>query len=262
VFTRLPTSKWGVAVGSVVGGLSSLIILAEDSFAVFSAFLKIFVSVIIVYFSFFPDRIKKFLKVYFSFISISALFGGIVFFLELTFFKKRILYFNGTIYFDISIKFLLGCIFVIYGIFMFLNYFLERRANKTDLYDVSVSFRDVTVKLTGCIDNCNNLTDVLTGRDVICGELKAVSSFFSFEEINFFKKQDLIVVPESLNKVLRFVPCKTVSGDSLMPVFTPDKVEITVNGKVRQIKNVCIGIVNKSFADGEYSLLLNKNILE
>ena len=262
VLTRLPTNKWGVCVGSVAGGLSSLIILLESSFNALSLILKILTGFVIVYFSFFPDGVKKLLKVYFSFIGISALFGGVMFFLEFTVLKSKIIYFNGTVYFNISIKLLLGCIFIIYGIFMLLNYFFERRINKNDLYNVSVSFRSVTVTLVGCVDNCNNLTDVLTGRDVFCGELKALSPLFTFDEISYFKKQDLEGAPVSLRRVIRFVPCKTVSGDSLMPVFTPDKVEIHINGRKRQVKNICIGIVNRSLADGQYSLLLNKNILE
>lgn len=262
VFTRYSTSKWGVAVGSIIGGLSSLIILVEDINIIFSVLFKVLVSMAIVFVSFFPDRIKAFVKVYCSFIGVSALFGGIIFFLQVSFFQNKILYFNGAIYFDISIKFLLGSIFVVYGIFMLLDYISERRVSKKDLYTVVISFRNTKLTLTGCVDNCNNLTDVLTGRSVFVGELKSLSALFTYEELNFFKKQDLVNVPDSLNKVIRFVPCKTVGRDSLMPVFTPDKVEIVNDEKGKVIKNVCIGITDKNFSDGQYSLLLNKNISE
>ncbi len=261
-FTRCATNKWGVAIASVAGGLSSLIILAENLNIFISVIYKIGFSMLIVYLSFFPDRIKKFMKVYFTFIGVSALFGGLIFFFEFTFLHNRILYLNGTVYFDISIKVLLASIFIIYGIFMFLNYFMERRVNKKDLYTIVLTFRNISLNLQGCVDNCNNLTDVLTGRSVLVGELKALSPFFSYEELYYLKKQEIVAVPDSLNKIIRFIPCKTVTEDSLIPVFTPGRVEIMIDGKSKILRNVCIGIVNKSFSDGEYNLLLNKNILE
>ena len=262
VFTNSPTSKWGIVAGSMIGGLSSLIIFAEDINIFISVLFKISVSAAIVFLSFFPKSIKRFIRNYIAFMGVSAFFGGFMFFAEITFGTEKLLYLNGTVYLDISIKFLLGSVFVIYGIFMLLNYFSRRRASLKDIYTVKLTFRNVTVVLSACIDNCNNLTDILTGRLVVIGELKALSPFFSYEELSFLKAPDLLRVPESFVKILRFVPCKTVTSDSLLPVFTPSRVEIIKEGKALLLENICIGIVNKSLSDGEYNLLLNKNILE
>lgn len=262
VFTNSPTNKWGVVAGSIIGGLSSLIIFAEDINILISVLFKVGVSAAIVFVSFFPKSIKRFIRNYIAFMGVSAFFGGFMLFAEITFGTDMLLYINGTVYLDISIKFLLGSVFIIYGIFMLLNYFSRRRASLKELYTVNITFRSVRVTLCACIDNCNNLTDVLTGRLVFIGELKSLSPFFSYEELKFLRTPDLLRVPESFVKILRFVPCKTVASDSLLPVFTPSKVEIIKEGRAVPLENICIGIVNKSLSDGEYNLLLNKNILE
>lgn len=262
VASNMPTNKWGVCMGSVVGGLSSLIILAEDIGIFFSVAFKLITAFVIVLCSFLPRSFKSFLKVLLIFFGVSALFGGIMYFLEITFKPHGIMYFNGTVYFDMDIKYLVGCTFIIYGIFLGVDFLLRRKAAKNEIYKISVTFRNVTVKLLGYVDTGNNLTDALTGKKVFVGELSSLSPLFTYEELSFFKEKNLDDIPDSLKGKIHFIPCKTVGESVLLPFFTPEKTEIEINKQKKTASNFSVAVVNKKLGDGEYNILLNTAIYD
>lgn len=262
VLSNVPSNKWGVCIGAIVGGLSSLTIFLDEMNIFLSVAVKLIVSALIVFFSFIPNRFKVFLKTYFSFFGISMLFGGAIYFIEITFRPHGVIYMNGTVYFDMDIKYLVGCTFLIYGIFLLSDYLFLRRATKNEIYKVSVTFRNTQVELLGYIDTGNNLTDSLTGRNVFVGELKALAPLFTYEECLFFRNMSIDNIPESLVGAIHFVPCKTVCESALLPAFVPCKAGLTLNKKQIKLENICIAVVDKSLSDGEYNLLLNKNITD
>ncbi len=262
VFTHIPTNKYGVAMASFLGGLSSIIVFFDNLGILIPSVYKVLTCSIIVLISFLPKNIKSFIKLFFSFLGVSIIFGGAMYFLEIWGGNHKILYFNGTVYYDMDIKYLIACTFLIYGCFSLCSYLLEKKANKNEVYRVKIFFRDVCVSLSGFVDTGNSLADVLTGKTVLIGELSALSPFFTYEELVFFKKGVFENIPDGLGGIIRLVPAFTVSENSLLPVFTPSKVTIFVNGKECEIKNVCIAVVNKKLLAGEYNLLLNKNIFE
>lgn len=262
VVTGLPTSKWGIVLSSAVGGLSSLVILYDDAGIIFSVGYRLVVSVVITCLAFLPSKIRGFLKCYSSFVGISMLFGGVMYFVEVTFKPHSITYHNGTVYFDMNIKYLIGCTFIIYGVFLVANYFLQQKAFKNEVYTVNVSFRNIEVALRGFVDTGNNLTDGLTGKTVFVAELKAVAPLFTYEELIYLKSDEIENIPDSLQGVIRFIPCQTVGDSLFLPVFTPHEMEIKLNNKKVGLNNVCIAVADKSFADGEYNLILNKNIYD
>lgn len=262
VLSNVPSNKWGVCIGAIVGGLSSLAIFLDEMNIFLSVAVKLIVSALIVFFSFTPNRLKVFLKTYFSFFGISILFGGAMYFIEITFRPHGVIYMNGTVYFDMDIKYLVGCTFLIYGIFLLSDYLFMRRTTKNEIYKVSITFRNTQVELLGYIDTGNNLTDSLTGRNVFVGELSSFSPLFTYEELVFLKKGELDNIPDSLKGKIRLVPCKTVGESTLLPAFVPSKAELTFNKKQIKLENICIAVVDKSLSDGEYNLLLNKSIMD
>ena len=195
---RIATNKWGVAIASVLGGLSSLIIFCESMSAVWSVVYKLFVASVITAVAFLPGNIKIFLKTFLGFFGISFLFGGVMYAVEITFKPQNILYLNGTVYFDMSITYLVGSVLVIYGVFVIADYFLMKKMGSNEIYKVRITFRKTSTEISGFVDTGNNLKDGMTGRPVIVAELSAVAPLFSFEEVGFFQKGDFSQVPESL----------------------------------------------------------------
>ncbi len=262
VWGNIATNKWGVCLGSVVGGLSALIVLAGDIGLLFSLVFKITTSIVVVLLSFLPSSFKLFLKVYFRFLAVSLLFGGAMYFIEITLKPHNIMYFNGTVYFDMDIKYLVGCTFVIYGIFIFADFLIKRKAMKSEIYKVKIVFRETAVTVSGFVDSGNNLIDGLTGKTVFVGELKALSPLFTYEETEYFKNGNIEAIPGSLKGKIRFIPCHTINGENLMPVFSPNILEIEIKEKtINCSKNFSVALVNKDLG-GEYNILLNKVIYD
>ncbi len=260
-FSHIPTYKWGVALASLTGGISSIIVLFGEINIFLSVGFKMLSCAIIVFLSFFPKSVRCFLKVFLTFFGVSVIFGGVMYFMEITLNSHKILYLNGTVYFDMDIKYLLAVSFIIYGTFLGTNYFLEKRTFKNELYNVTVRFDNASVTLTGFVDTGNSLTDPLTGRLVFVGELSALSPLFTYEHLMFLKSSELYV-PKSLQGKIHLIPASTVGENSLLKAFIPDKTEIMINKKTIEVKNACIAIVNKKLSAGEYNLLLNKNAVD
>lgn len=262
VWGNMATHKWGVCLSSVVGGLSALIVLAGDIGLFLSLLFKATTSTVIVLLSFLPSSLKCFLKVYFRFLGVSIIFGGAMYFIEITMKPHNIMYFNGTVYFDMNIKYLVGCTFIIYGIFLLADFLIKRKAMKSEIYQVKIGFRDTAVEISGFVDSGNNLTDGLTGKTVFVGELKAFSPLFTYEEIEYFKSSNIEEIPDSIKGKIRFIPCHTINGGNLMPVFTPNVLVIEIKGKkINCSKDFSVAIVNKDLG-GEYNILLNKAIYD
>ncbi len=262
VWGNMATHKWGVCLSSVVGGLSALIVLAGDIGLFFSLLFKATTSTVIVLLSFLPSSLKCFLKLYFRFLGVSIIFGGAMYFIEITLKPHNIMYFNGTVYFDMDIKYLVGCTFIIYGVFLFADFLIKRKAMKSEIYKVKIGFRDTTVEISGFVDSGNNLTDGLTGKTVFVGELKVLSPLFTYEEIEYFKSSNIEEIPDSIKGKIRFIPCHTINGENLMPVFTPNVLVIEIKDKkINCSKDFSVAIVNKDLG-GEYNILLNKAIYD
>lgn len=262
VICKVPTNKWAVLLSSIIGGISSLVIFYENGGVVFSFLYKIIIGVVIVGIAFLPKTQKIFIKELLAFFGISVLFGGAIFALEITLHPKNIMFYNGTIYFDMSITYLVASVLVIYGGFLLADYLITKHNNKSGKCQLEITYNGTSVNMTAFIDTGNTLTDGMTGKPVIIAEMSAVSPLFSREEIMFFKNDNFKNIPESLNKNFRLIPCKTVTGDSLLKAFMPTFVKIK-DGKNSYINNFCtVALTEKDLSQGEYKALLNRAIFE
>ena len=262
VFCKVPTNKWAVLLSSVIGGICSLVIFYENGGVVFSLFYKIITASVIVVVAFLPGSPKIFIKEFLAFFGISLLFGGGMFALEITLQPKNIYFYNGTVYFDMSIAYLVASVLVIYGVFLLGDYLIRKHNTKGGKCQLEIAFNDKLVNITAFIDTGNSLTDGMTGKPVIIAELSAVSPLFSREELMFFKNGNFENVPKSLNKTFRLIPCKTITGDSLLKAFIPDFVKIN-DDKNSYRNNFCtVALTDKDLSQGDYKALLNSAIFE
>lgn len=262
VICKMATNKFLVAIGSFIGGFSSLIIFFDVKYQVLSFFIKLLTAAVIVAVSFLPRSIRGFIKLYSGFLTVSVIFGGVMYFLEITINPEKIMYYNGTVYFDMSLAYLVGSVLVIYGLFLIVQYFLDKKVSSENLCEVKIFFRNSAVSLLSIIDTGNNLTDGLTGRSVVVAELSAVAPLFDFSELDFLKKGNYENIPEALKKYIRVVPCGAVTGDGVLLAFIPEKVEVKTKTRV-YINDYCvIAVLNKQLSEGEYKALLNEKILQ
>ena len=262
VIVKMPTNKWAVMTASVIGGFSSLVIFYENGGVAFSLIYKIITGGILVAVGFLPKSFKPFIKALLAFFGVSLLFGGGMYALEMTLHPKNIMFYNGVAYFDMSISYLVGSVLSIYGVFILSDYLITEHNTKGGKCELEITYNDTTVSMTAFIDTGNSLTDGMSGRPVIVAELNAVAPLLTREELLFFKSGEYENVPKGLTKAFRLIPCKTVSGDSLLKGFLPVSVKIR-NGENTYINNFCtVAITEKELSQGEYNALLNNNIFE
>ncbi len=262
VVCKIPTNKWGVAVSSFLGGISSLIIFVNEFNVFISVCYRIIIAVVLTGVAFLPRSFKSFIKVLCAFFGVSFLFGGVMYGVEIAFNPSNILFINGTVYFDMSITYLVGSVLIIYGVFLGCNYLFQRNISDNEIYDVKIHFRYTVATLRGIIDTGNGLKDGFMGRPVIVAERESLSSLFTNEELEYLKGSDVLVVPESLEGKVHFVPCKTVSGRKLLPAIIPRKVEIIKGKNVVETDYVAVAILDEKLSSGEYNALLYKEITD
>lgn len=262
VVCKIPTNKWGVAVSSFLGGISSLIIFVNEFNVFISVCYRIIIAVVLTGVAFLPRSFISFIKVLCAFFGVSFLFGGVMYGVEIAFNPSNILFINGTVYFNMSITYLVGSVLIIYGVFLGCNYLFQRNISDNEIYDVKIHFRYTVATLRGIIDTGNGLKDGFMGRPVIVAERESLSSLFTNEELEYLKGSDVLVVPESLEAKVHFVPCKTVSGRKLLPAIIPRKVEIIKGKNVVETDYVAVAILDEKLSSGEYNALLYKEITD
>lgn len=262
VICKVPTKKWGVAIASVIGGFSSLIIFVGEIHVLLSVTYRVVLAIVITTVAFLPGNLKVFLKVFFSFFGVSFLFAGVMYAIEITFNPQNVFFINGTVYFNMSITYLVGSILVIYGVFLVCNYFLQRNVSGNEIYDVKIYFRNTHTTIRGVVDTGNNLKCGITGRPVIVAELDSLNGLFTKEEVDFLKNGDFMNVPVSFETKIHLVPCKTVSGNKLLPAIIPRKVGFLKNKNFAETDFVAVAIINGTISSGEYNALLYKEITE
>ncbi len=262
VACKIPTNKWAVAISSVIGGFSSLIIFFEDLSAGVSLLYRLISGAIIVGIAFIPKNLKTFIKVFLAFFGVSFLFGGAMYALELTLNPENIMYCNGTVYFDMSISYLVGCVLSVYGLFLLADYLITKHTVKGCKCELEITYNNISVRMTALVDTGNSLTDGMSGRPVIVAELGAVSPLFSREELLFFKTGNYECVPESLSKSIRLIPCKVVTGESMLRAFVPEYVKIKSDKNTYTTSFCTVAVTDSQLSDGEYRALLNNNIFQ
>lgn len=260
--TGFATNKAGVGFASLLGGVSSLVVLLGERGVLFALFYRLFTAIAIVLLGFLPRKIKGFLKLLLYFLGITFLCGGLLFFVIAVFSPSNVMLINGTPYFNMSVKLLIGAVLVVYGSFMVLDYFFLRNISKSNLYPVAIELRGVSVHLNGFLDTGNNLKDGFNQRPVFVAELQSIAPLLSCAEIDFFSGGVGCNPPDSLKQYYRLVPCKTVSGGGVMSGFVADTVTVRGGGGVAQAEGVTVAVSKENLADGEYGVLLNKSIFD
>ncbi len=263
VITKNGTKKYGVLIASLIGGFSSLIIFCENLPISVSIFYKIAVGVLVTVFAFHPENKKIFFKVLSTFLLVSFLFGGIMYFFEITFSPNKVFFINGTVYFDISVLFLVSATLIIYGLLVLFDYFFKKKTVEKTTFTATIFFRDEEVTVKALYDTGNFLTDGLEGKPVNIAFIDSIAALFTFNEIKFLKFGKITdEVPETLKKYLRVIPCSAVTGETVLFAIVPEKI-IIKNDKFQYITDFSVlAVTNKNTADGEFNCILNSDIFE
>ena len=263
VILKNDTNKFGLVLASFIGGMSSLIIFYEEIPIWLSVLYKTIVGILISGSAFIPKTKKMFFKTTFTFFFVNFIFGGLMYFAEITFNMSNVIYMNGIVYFDISVVFLVSVTLISYGVLLVGDYFLKRRASEDTLYDVEIYYRNKKIELKAFYDTGNHLSDGLIGKPVVIVGLKSLKNFFDLDEFEYLSK-GLITdeVPETLKREIRVIPCSSVVGSNILKGFTPQKMIIKNKSIQFETTHLILAVTNEELSNGEYDCILNSMIFE
>ena len=233
--SRMDTTRFRILLGSIVGGLSSLLLFLDD-LGVIMTLLKVLSAVMMSMITFGIKPIKKLIKVTFWLFVICFMFGGIMFAIYMFTEIDIMLYNNGIVYFDIDITFLVICSVIAYIVITLISKLTDKKAPKSKEYYIKIQTDKKTISCQGLMDTGNNLREPFSNYPVIMMD----STMFSdlFDE----------------NDKMRLVPVTTVSGETLLKAYRPKLVEIG-NYKTEKV------YIAESLASlDEYKVILNINL--
>ncbi len=197
---------------SALGSLSTLMIFLPPMPVILSVLCKLLTAVLLCAAAFgWRDRMRLCWSSICLFGSSFAL-AGILLALSLLC-SVRVVQVNSCWYLDVSLLHLILFTIAAYILLHTVQVLHDRTHAADGGYRVCIRYRCRTVQLAGLADTGNSLVDFLTGKPVIICD----STEFS----------DIAPHPSAKPpKGFRFLPCSTISGDGLIPVFQPDEVVI------------------------------------
>lgn len=233
--TRAHTSRFRIALGSLAGGVSSMLIFLENLGLVMTI-LKLFTALLMTVITFGIKPFKSLLKKVFWLFAISFVFGGLMLAVYIFFDADILIYTNGIVYFDIDVTFLVVCSVFSYIVITVITKFTDKKAPQSKEYYITIQQNGKSVTCKALMDTGNNLREPFSSLPVVMAEKKLFNQFH---------------IPD---EKLRLIPVTTVNGDSLIKAFRPDSLQI---GEFVTDK-VYIG--ESATPIDEYKIILNINL--
>ena len=229
---------WRIVLGSLLGGLYSLVILADDLSFLVSILGKFVVGCLIVLASFRLRGIKNYFKEVLIFFFANLMFVGIIIGTWMIFKPKGVVINNSTVYFDISAKLLLFSALCAYLISVIIIRIYNNKIAKKELYQAVVSKNGREYKFFAFADSGNNLKEPFSNAPVIIADKSL------FDDI----------------ETERLVPYSTIGGEGVLNAFKPDKTLIITSRGQTELCDVYVAL-NDNLKKGEYRGIINPKIL-
>lgn len=248
LISKQQVSRLRLLFSSFFGGFYSLSILIPCEYTFINVLIKIGAALLPVVLTFGVRSLSSYLRAQLSFLLCSFLFAGLMFCLWY-FISPSGMYFDGSVvYFDIDILTLVVLTILCYGFMRLFDAFFKRRAPVNTIFFCEVCFLNKSYKLKAFYDTGNRLSDPFTGRPVMIARLSAFEDALSADDEN---------APQ-----LRFIPCKTVSGEGLLPCFRAEGVKITGAETEFSTDEVMVALTKEKLLGGEYDAILPAGLFD
>lgn len=206
---------------AAIGAVFSLTILLPQLPFILNALIRSVSGAVITLAAFGYRRLSDFIIDMLCFLVISFMYAGLMGALWLYGAPFGMYYHNGTAYFDIPMIVLAALTAAAYAVVRFLRYLSDKRTISTETAKVEISYNATTVTLQGIPDTGNSLCDPFSGTPVMICELSVLKDILP-ENIRSYISGNVDMV-----EGIRLVPCRTVGGSALIPVFKADSVSIS-----------------------------------
>ena len=267
---KIKISHIRIIASSSIGAVYSIMLYMQILPIYSSIFMKIILSVVMVYISYAPKSVKIAIKQLIIFYLISFAFGGCAFAL-LYFVKPQDIFIKNGVYigtYPLKIALLGGIVGFIITYIAFK--IIKNKATKEEMiYKLKIKINDKTVEVNALLDTGNKLKDPITLVPVIVIEKQKLYNFLPEEILENIDKiiggDSNKLIEENIKYMSKFrvIPYNSIGKQNgLMLGFKADEVKIIIDEEERTIKNTIIGIFNQSFNSQIYSALISLEIIE
>lgn len=267
---KIKISHIRIIASSSIGAVYSIMLYMQILPIYSSIFMKIILSVAMVYISYAPKTVKIAIKQLIIFYLISFAFGGCAFAL-LYFVKPQAIFIKNGVYigtYPLKIALLGGIVGFIITYIAFK--IIKNKATKEEMiYKLKIKINDKTVEVNALLDTGNKLKDPITLVPVIVIEKQKLYNFLPEEILENIDKiiggDSDKLIEENIKYMSKFrvIPYNSIGKQNgLMLGFKADEVKIIIDEEERTIKNTIIGIFNQSFNSQTYSALISLEIIE
>ncbi len=253
-------------LGSLIGAIYTIITYIITIKIYSNFFLKILLSIIIIYVAFNPQNIKNMWKQLIVFYLTSFVFGGAAFALIYVVKPQDILMRNGLFLGTYPLKTVILSAIIAFIIIIVTFKIVKSKISKKDMYkDVRILFEGKQIKLKAMLDTGNLLKEPITGKPVIVVEHTCLYDVLPKEILNNLEQilgGDFENISEEIkNKYitkLKFIPFSSLGKQNGMLLgISPDYIEIIEEDNIKKIDDIIVGIYNKSLTkDGRYRALI------
>lgn len=237
-----------LVLSSFFGGFYALLILLPYVNSFFDFLIKIGAVVLPVLIAFGLKNAKTFLRLLVSYLVCNFIFAGLMFLLWY-FLNPSGMFYNGTVvYFNIDVLTLVVFTVVCYGFMRAFDFIFKSRAPVNTVFYCKVFLKGKQYNLKAFLDTGNNLSDPFSGKPIIIANKTLFISEFDFEN-------------PVAGEGLRFVLCNTVSGKSLLPASSPERIIAEGADISFETDKVMIAFTAEKLFGGEYDAILPVGLL-
>ncbi len=154
------------------------------------------------------------------FLTVNFIFAGLMLALETIAAPYSMFCGNGVCTFNIPLGALIAFTIAAYCVVRLVRLFSDKRLRTSRVCPVSIFWGEKNLALRGLGDTGCEIRDIFTGKPIIVCEAEKIREIIPSEICAYLEGQ----LPD--NTGLRLVPYKTVSSESLLPVFKAEKVLI------------------------------------
>lgn len=260
-----------IIISSLIGAIYSVLSYISDLEVYNNLFLKIFLSIVMVYIAFSPQNIKTLMKQILIFYLTSFLFGGVAFALIYVIKPQEILMKNGLFLGMYPLKTVFLGAIVATAILITAFKVVKSNITKKDMMcNVSIELNNKTVNIKTMIDTGNMLKEPISGLPVIVVENTALYELIPKEildNLDDILGGDFQKIPDNIKSTyiakLKWIPYSSLGKQNGMLVgIKADKAIVEKDDQVIEHDNVIVGIYNKSLTKrGEYRGLIGVELL-
>lgn len=270
---RYNYSKTRLLIASFLGAVYAVLSYFPEYSYLFSFFMKILFSLLMVIIAYTPAYFHLLLKLTGIFYIISFIFGGAAFGL-FYFINGLNLTSNGISFIrDFPVKILFAAVVAAYFTIRYSwDYIQHRIKRERIILKVEMCFDKKQLCLNALVDTGNSLKDPITSVPVMITEYEIIRDLLPDDVQRIFERyseNDLNAIAEIMTVSkwaarFRIIPFKSLGRENGMLVgFRPDVITIFDSDRRIQLSNIIIAIYRKNLSkDGEYSALIHPEMLK